>query len=174
MVSTNPASPPLHPQLYEDWDDDEDLRLKAPLNALINGTQDSLQAARDVDDMVRSVTYERLQKAIDYANSHSMTAEEREWGDWSGNLPPNATGYVRMIIGWYCRVSTAFSPYSEGQDRLIKFLEALRDLPRWMAPNSRPDVDGEVYRYELWAFEHNWLGLEDQFRKYEGSRSSSC
>lgn len=59
--------------------------------------------------------------------------------------------------------------FQEEQNRLIEFLKALRGLPRWMAPESRPDKNGDVDRTEFWVIGHRWLGLEDEFRAYEGS-----
>lgn len=166
MALDTPTSPTLEPQLYEDWDDEDDLRWKAPLDSLIKATQTPLQAAQQIDTMVRAETSSRLQKLIEYANSHNLTAEDRESGDWDGLYPPNSGAIAQEILRSWCRVCTAFSPYSEGQNRLIEFLERLRDLPRWMGPESRPDEHGDVSESELWPFGYGWLGLEDEFRKH--------
>jgi hypothetical protein len=165
MAPVNPASPTLEAELREDWDDEEDIRWKAPLEALINGTQTPLQAAQDIDNMLRTETSERLQKLIDYASSHNLTAEDRDQGDWGGLYAPNAGALAQNVLRSYCRVCTAFSPYSEGQNRLVKFLEELRNLPRWLAPESRPDENGNVHETEFWTFGYGWLGLEDEFRR---------
>ncbi|KAH7334619.1 hypothetical protein BKA66DRAFT_544535 [Pyrenochaeta sp. MPI-SDFR-AT-0127] len=160
-----PASPTLDPQLYEDGDDEDDIRWKAPLEALMNGTLTPLQAAQNIDKMLRTETSERLQMLIDFAKSHSMDIDEEESYDWGGLPAPNAGAFAEDIIRSYCRVCMAFSPYSEGQNRLIKLLEELRGLPRWMAPESRPDESGNFHKSEFWLFGYNWLGLEDQFRR---------
>ena len=169
--AVNQASPKLDPRLYENWDDEDDVRWKTPLEALINGTQTPLQAAQSIDNMVSTETSERLQKRIDYANLHKLTAEERESSDWGGLYPPNAGSIAHEVLRSYGRVSTAFSPYSKGQDQLIELLVELRDLPRWMAPETRPDENGDVYRTEFWAFGYNWIGLEDEFRRQHAGGS---
>ncbi|KAJ4301305.1 hypothetical protein N0V90_003396 [Kalmusia sp. IMI 367209] len=165
MAAEIQASPMLDPQLYEDWDDEDDIRWKSPLEALINGTQTPLQAAQSVDNMTRIETNERLQKLVNYAKLHKLTAEEQESSDWGGLCPPNAGSIAHEVLRAFCRVSTAFSPYSEGQNRLIEFLEELRNLPRWMEPETRPDENGKVHRTEFWAFGYSWIGLEDEFRR---------
>ncbi|KAF1937090.1 hypothetical protein EJ02DRAFT_459000 [Clathrospora elynae] len=166
MASETPASPTLDPQLYEEWDDEDDLRWKNPLNALINNTQTPREAAQSIDNLLRADTSERLQKLVEYANSHDMATEERESGDWGDLPPPNAGAMAEQLLRWYARVCTAFSPYSEGQNRLIELLEELKDLPRWMAPDGRPDEDGNVTESEFWRFGRSWIGLEDAFRRY--------
>jgi hypothetical protein len=156
----------LDPQLlYEDWDDEEDLRWKTHIQALVEGTQTPLQTAQNIDNYIRSATTERLQNLIEYANSHDMTADDRESGDWGGLPAPYAGAHVEQIFRALCRVLTAFEPYSEGQNRVFAFLEELRRLPRWMAPEGRPDELGEFSRTEFWAFGRGWIGLTDEFRR---------
>ncbi|KAH8732127.1 hypothetical protein GQ44DRAFT_801160 [Phaeosphaeriaceae sp. PMI808] len=167
MATENSSSPILKPELYENWDDEEEIRWKAPLEALMNGTQTPLQAAKNIDNLLRAETTLRLQKLIDYTNSHSLTVEEREHGDWGGLYAPNASLFAQNVLRSYCRVCTAFSPYSEGQNRLIELLVELKNLPRWMAPESRPDENGHVLRTEFWAFGYKWIGLEDEFRRQD-------
>ncbi|KAF1951055.1 hypothetical protein CC80DRAFT_425436 [Byssothecium circinans] len=173
MASENPPSPTIDPELYEHWDDEDDLRWKAPLEALMKGTQTPVRAAQIVDNIIRAETSKRLQKLIDYANSHNLTAEQRESGDWGGLPPPNAGPCAEQFFRPYCRMCAAFSPYSEVQNRLIEFLEELGNLPRWMAPESRPDENGNVHHSEFWAFGYNWIGLEDEFRRHHASKSFS-
>jgi len=170
MASGAPESPTLDPQLYEHWDDEDDFRDKAPLKALIEGSQTPQQAAQAIDKMVRASTGERMQKITDYMNSHSMTAEDYESDEWEALGNPNATGHALVLLQTYSRICTAYSPYSEGQNRLIQLLEALRDLPRWDAPECRPDADGKTFERKFWAFEHGWLGLEDEFRARLGGK----
>jgi hypothetical protein len=169
MASGNTALPTLDPQIYEDWDDEDDLRWKAPLAALLAGTQTPLQAAQAIDTLLRTETSSRLQKLNDYAASHRLTAEDRESGDWLQMYPPNAGALAQVFMRSWCRVCTAFYPYSEGQNRLVNLLEELKGLPRWMAPETRPDEDGKVLRTEFWAFQSGWIGLEDEFRRQRDS-----
>ncbi|KAF2877133.1 hypothetical protein BDV95DRAFT_139300 [Massariosphaeria phaeospora] len=164
MTSENLASPTLVPELFEHWDDEEDLRWKAPLDALINNTQTPLQAAQTVDNIVRAATTERLQKLIEYASSHDVTVEEDGLPDFGGLGPPNAGPIADTFMRWFGRVCMAFSPYSESQNRFMQFLEELRNLPRWMAPEGYPNENGDCSRTEFWSFGYNWVGHEDEFR----------
>ncbi|KAG0631869.1 hypothetical protein M758_1G285600 [Ceratodon purpureus] len=168
MASEIPASPTLDPQLFEDWDDEDDISWKSPLDSLIKGTQTPLQVAQQIDTLLRAETFSRLQQLSDYANSHDLTPEDRESGDcWGGLYPPNAGALAQdQVIRSWCRVCEAFSPYSEGQNRLVELLEQLRQLPRWMAPETHPDENGDVVESEFWAFGRKWIGLENEFRKH--------
>lgn len=113
MASEISASPALDPQLYQEWDDEEDLRIKAPLEKLINGTQSSLQAAQEIDAIVRDITGTRLQKLIDFAKSHKLSDEDyADDATWNNLAEPRASVYAVEIIGHYARISSAFSPYS--------------------------------------------------------------
>jgi hypothetical protein len=177
MASTTPISPPLDPQLYEHWDDEDDLRWKAPLNALITHTQTPREAAQALDTMLRTDTSACLQKLLDYASTYShelsdLDDYQRGWGDWGDVPAPNASGHVEMVMRWYARVCTAFGPYSEGQNRLVELLEELRTLPRWEGPESKPDEKGECSTNEYWAFGRSWLGIEDAFRREHAGRWS--
>jgi hypothetical protein len=165
MSSPTPASPTLDPELFEDWDDEDDLRWKAPLDALIKNTQSPREAAQAMDSLLRTEASERLQKLVEYANTHDMNTEERETGDWGGLPPPNSGAMAEQVLGWCARVCTAYAPYSEGQNRLIELLEELRSLPRWMAPEGRPDENGDVYESEFWKFGRGWIALDDAFRR---------
>lgn len=157
-----PDSPTLVPHLYEDWDDEEDKAWKAPLEALINNTQTPFQAAHTIDTLLRAETSRRLEALLAIPNSHELSAEERQEKEL---YPPNATAFAEQLLRSYAGVCTAFAPYSAVQNRLIEFLEELRGLPRWMAPESGPDENGEVFRNEFWKFGFDWVGLEDAFRR---------
>lgn len=160
-----PAESPLEPHLHEEWDDEDDLRAKAPLAAFLAGTQTPSEVAQAIDNYVRTETSTRLQKLTDYAASHTLGPEDRESGEWTELYPPNAGAFAHEFIRSWCRISTAFSPHSNEQDRLMMILDKLKRLPRWMAPETRPDENGEVLKSEFWAFGQGWLGLEDEFRR---------
>jgi hypothetical protein len=161
------STPPLQPHLYEEWDDEDDRRSKAPLAAFLAGTQDPIEVAQAVDTYIRTETSARLQTLNGYAATHTLDPEDRESGEWMDLYPPNAGAFVQGFIRDWCRISTAFPPHSEGQDRLIAILDELRRLPRWMAPETRPDEIGEVLTSELWKFGRDWIGLEDEFRRQQ-------
>ena len=165
MTSIYASTAPLQPHLYEEWDDEDDHRTKAPLAAFLAGTQDPIEIAQAINTHIRTETLARLQTLNDYAATHILDPEDRESGPWMDLYPPNAGAFAQGFIRAWCRVSTAFPPHSEGQDRLIAILDELRRLPRWMAPETRPDETGEVLTSELWKFGRDWIGLEDEFRR---------
>jgi hypothetical protein len=160
-----PPSPTLDPQLAEEFDDEDDTRWKAPLAALIDGSQSPSQAAQSINTLLRSETSSRLQQLQDYAAQHTLSADERESGDWGGLYAPNAGALVQGVLRSWVRVCSAYAPYSDGQNRLVEFLEELKGLPRWMAAESRPDEEGKVDEVEVWKFGFGWMGLEDEFRR---------
>jgi hypothetical protein len=160
-----PPSPTLSTHLTEEFDDADDTRWKAPLAALIDGSQTPSQAAQSINTLLRTETSSRLTKLQDYAAQHTLSADERESGDWGGLYAPNAGALVQGVLRSWVRVCSAYAPYSEGQNRLVEFLEELRGLPRWNAAESRPDEEGNVDEVEVWKFGFGWLGLEDEFRR---------
>ena len=165
MTSIYTGAPSLQPHLYEEWDDEDDRRSKAPLAAFLAGTQDPVEVAHAINVYIQTETSARLQTLNDYAAIHTLDSKERESGQWMDLYPPNAGAFAQGFIRDWCRISTAFSPHSEGQDRLIAILDELRRLPRWLAPETRPDENGEVLTTELWKFGRDWIGLEDEFRR---------
>jgi|SRR5690242_3448024 len=167
MASEENRTLTLEPCLDVAGDDEEDLHWKAPLAALLDGTQTPSQVAQSYDALVRTETSSRLRTLNDYAASHHMTAITRESDEWLDLYLPNASALAQEVIQSWCRVCTAFYPHSEGQDRLVSLLGELRDLPRWMAPETRPDENGDVVETEFWAFGKNCIGLADQFRKQQ-------
>jgi hypothetical protein len=172
MAQLASTSPTFDPQLlYEDWDDEEDRRWKNHIQALIHGTQTTLQTAQNIDNYIRSAANERLQNLIEYADSHNMTADDRASGEWGGLPAPNAGAHAEEMFRALCRLLTVFEPYSESQDRVFAFLEELRSFPRWMAPEGRPDEAGVVSRTEFWTFGRGWIGLTDEFRRQHAGTS---
>lgn len=165
MTSDYDNLPTLDHRLYEEWDDEDDRRWKAPLAALLAGAQTPLETAQAIDTLLRSETTARLQRLNDYAALHRLSVEDRESGDWMDLYAPNASAFAQDFMRSWCRVCTSFHPRSEGQDRLIALLKELQGLPRWMAPETRPDGDGEVLSTEFWKFGRRWIGLEDEFRR---------
>ncbi|CAI6317676.1 unnamed protein product [Periconia digitata] len=159
----------LTPEIYDEWDEDEDKLWKASLESLINGEQTPFQASQNIDAFIREVTSSRLTKLIEYADTHDVTAEERQFGIYEeGIYVPDASTYANVILRTFGKACTAFPPRSETQNRLVGLLEELRGLPRWMAPELGPDEKGQVNSTEFWKFggiEESWIGLEDAFRR---------
>jgi hypothetical protein len=171
MTSDYTGIPALEPQLYEEWDDEDDLLFKAPLAAFLAGTQDPVEVAQAIDIYIRTETSARLQKLNDYAATHTLTAEDRESDAWMSLFPPSAGAFAGDFVRSWCRIATAFHPHSEEQDRLMAILDELEKVPRWMAPETRPDEHGRVQSSEFWAFGRHWIGLEDEFRRHNDSES---
>lgn len=88
-------------------------------------------------------------------------------------IAPNPSGDLEELIQWIARLCSAFPPYHPGQDRIIKFLEVLRDLPRREVPDGVPPEDGSEEPYPtmtFWEFE-SWGWLAEIFRVEESGMS---
>ncbi|KAF2818627.1 hypothetical protein CC86DRAFT_154624 [Ophiobolus disseminans] len=171
------SSPVLDPLIYEpQWDDEKDLLWKGELEQLVNGTLVPLQVAQRMNSRIRTESNKRFQALLNYANTHTMTAEHYEFGAEWGDLPrPNSSGLVEcLLIRTFSRMCSAFSPYSVGQNRLFALLEALRDLPRWIASEGNPDENGNGYEIEFWTFGRSWIGLENEFRRSRCDFEPGC
>jgi hypothetical protein len=166
MTSICASTPFLQLRLYEEWDDEDDRRCKVPLAAFLAGTQDPIEVAQAINTYIRTETSARLQALNDYAATHTLNPEVRESGEWMDLYPPNAGAFAQGFIWDWCRVSTAFPPHGEGQDRLISILDKIERMPLWMAPETHPDENGEVLTSELWRLGRHWIGLEDEFWRH--------
>ncbi|PYH92798.1 hypothetical protein BO71DRAFT_485099 [Aspergillus ellipticus CBS 707.79] len=78
-----------------------------------------------------------------------------------------------MVIQWAARLCSALPPGHVGQDRIIAFLEALRDLPRHeVAKVVFPTNEGEIVEnmfqtMEVWLLDGRWLSLQEEFRELD-------
>jgi len=157
---------------YRLWDKDDDalgIKFKTPLDLLLKGELSAHAAAYNINEFIQIETSERLRRLEAYAQSHEMPAEDRQFFDFGGLPPPNATGFACRVFDIVCGLCCSFAPYTMGQDRLFAFLTALQDLPRWEAPESYPDAKGEVYTSTFWKFGSYWLGLEEEFAQEHSS-----
>jgi hypothetical protein len=163
---TAPPSPTLDPVLAEEWDDEDDTRWKAPLAALIDGSQSPSQAAQSTNTLLRTETSTRLQVLRAHVTQNPTAAQANEWPD--NMYAPNASALIQDVMRSWVRVCSAYAPYSAGQDALVQYLEELKALPKWRAAESRPDEKGAAEETEVWVFGFGWLGLEDEFRRVVG------
>jgi hypothetical protein len=170
MSSDTQISPPLSPHLYESIDDEYDLLWKVPMNDLINNTVTPFQAAQNLDTIIRNEAFTRLQDLHSYATEQNLFTEDGEnapsdLDEWGGLPPPNASALADTMMRAYVRVCQAFAPYSNGQNRIIQFLRELKGLPRWMAPCTIPDAEGDTCEKEFWDLGLMWCGWEDEWRR---------
>ncbi|PWY83394.1 hypothetical protein BO70DRAFT_361513 [Aspergillus heteromorphus CBS 117.55] len=160
---------PLSLNLYEDFDDDEDLWYKGILVSLVTGDVTPTQAAIDIDTYITQLANQRYEAYQEYQELHpgQTPTDEEERDRVSG---PNPRGDVEMLIQWAARLCSAFPPSHAGQERIISFLEALRDLPRHKVLNvvfPREEGDGMYTAMELWPLRGRWLSLQQEFRYIE-------
>jgi len=182
MASESLDSKPLDLKLFEDTDDEEDIRYKQLLLALVDGDVTPAQAARDFDARVVGESNRRLQLLLSRPKL-ALTAEEVEEGISYRSITPNASDIIEPMFRTIARLCSAFPPFHSGQDRLISFFEELRILPEHEAPDwiSEPDdndeetLDGiagtvtQPTMIPLWPFGDHWGTLTEDFRRaWEG------
>lgn len=167
MASTDPGLQPLDPKLFSDDDDEEEVFWKRKLEALINGDVTPSQAATDFDACVVEEATSRHIELLKRPDPRNLTAEEEENGVPSMRaIAPNPSGNIELVFPWIARLCSAFPPNHEKQDRIIQFLEALRDMPEHEVLEGVPPEDpNEPYdTTRLWPFGEHWMALTEVFR----------
>ena len=167
MASQDPGLQPLDPKLYSDDDDEEDTFWKRKLEALLNGDVTPSQAATDFDSCVVEEANTRHVELLKRPDPRSLTVEEEENGVPSTRaIAPNPSGNIELVFPWIATLCSAFPPHHEKQDRIIQFLEALRDMPRHdVYEGVPPENSDEPYNTTtLWPFGGNWMALAEVFR----------
>ncbi|PYI15955.1 hypothetical protein BO86DRAFT_406282 [Aspergillus japonicus CBS 114.51] len=161
--------------IFEPHDDEEDLFYKNKLVALVEGEITPQQAATEIDTFIThdSERLYKLHRAYHFVPDtlpdeirrrlplpHGK--DERELGIYC----PNPGGHIEMFMHWVFRLGSAFPPGHVGQDRLIAFLKALRDLPRHKivtvaSPSDNKVVEENMYTtLEVWPMGGHWLLLQ--------------
>lgn len=164
--SPDPGLQPLDPKLFRDNDDEEDIFWKQKLNALINGTVTPSEAATDYDSCVVEDANRRHAALLKRPDPRNLTAEEEERDVPSMRaIAPNPSGDIQLLFPWIATLCSAFPPHHEKQTRIIRFLEALRDLPRRDVLDGVPPEDpNEPYStITLWPLGGGWMGLPEVF-----------
>ena len=165
MASQLSDRQPLDLQLYDEYDDEEDLYYKKRLESLVLGEITPAKAASNFDAWVTTESSAKLDKLKQRPNGRKLTAEEEERGVHERAIAPNASGYIEMVFPTIARLLSAFPPSHPGQDSVIQFLEALRALPKHEAPdgiNAEPGGDDMII---LWPFGGSWMALTEVFRR---------
>ena len=176
---------PLDLNLFQVWDDDEDLWYKNLLVALVQGDQTPTQVAIKIDTYITQASIKQQavhQQYLVHDKKTRTTSEKNKDEEEELVGPPNPDVHILMIMQWVARLCTAFPPGHVGQDRIIAFLEALRALPRHeVVKASLPKAEGEpeddeyVYgRLEMWPFGKDWLTVVEEFRYVEEGISWFC
>ncbi|RAK81900.1 uncharacterized protein BO72DRAFT_444375 [Aspergillus fijiensis CBS 313.89] len=165
--------------IFEHHDDEEDLFYKNKLVAIVEGEVTPKQAAIEIDTFIThdSERLYKLHRAYHFSPEDlpdeirgqlplPADSNERELGIHC----PNPGGHIEMFMHWVFRLGSAFPPGHVGQDRLIAFLEALRDLPRHeivtiaspsVASPSDDQVEQNMYTtLEVWPIGGHWLLLQ--------------
>ena len=167
MASQDPGLQPLDPKLYSDDDDEEDIFWKLKLEALLNGDVTPSQAATDFDSCVVEEANTRHVELLKRPDPRSLTVEEDENGVPSTRaIAPNPSGNIELVFPWIATLCSAFPPHHEKEDRIIQFLEALRDMPKHdVYEGVPPENSDEPYNTTtLWPFGGNWMALAEVFR----------
>jgi hypothetical protein len=156
---------PLDLQLYEEYDDEEDLYYKKRLESLVLGKITPSKAASDFDAWVTTEANARLEKLKQRPNGRNLTPEEEEQGVHERAIAPNASGFIDLVFPTIARLLSAFPPNHPGQDSIIHFLEALRALPEHEVPDGINAEPGNEDMMTLWPFGESWQGLTEVFRR---------
>lgn len=167
MASPDPGLQPLDPKLFSDHDDEEEIFWKRKLEALINGEVTPSQAATDFDSCVVDEAIRRHEELLKRPDPRNLTAEEKENGVPSTRaIAPNPSGNIQLFFPWIATLCSAFPPRHEKQDRIIQFLEALRNMPKHdVIEGVPPENPNEPYNTTtLWPFGGNWMALAEVFR----------
>lgn len=167
MNSQDPGLHPLDPKLFSDDDDEEDIFWKRKLEALINGDVTPSKAATDFDSSVVGEANTCHAELLKRPDPRNLTADEEENGVPSMRaIAPNPSGSIELVFPWIATVCSAFPPHHEKQDRIIQFLESLRDMPRHDVYEGTPpeDPNGPYTTTTLWPFGGNWMALAEVFR----------
>ncbi|RAH69211.1 uncharacterized protein BO66DRAFT_453155 [Aspergillus aculeatinus CBS 121060] len=157
--------------LYQEWDDEEDLAYKNILVSLVEGDLDPSEAARQIDAVLLQRYAARYDLLRSRPNPYQLTPEEVARGLTSiHQVASSAWCQVKMIFQWIAVLCSACPPGHPAQDRIILFLEALRAMPlhhvRCLGPKSNEGKDVEPFEeMPLWPLGKNWCGSADAFRR---------
>ncbi|XHF99539.1 hypothetical protein AWENTII_003039 [Aspergillus wentii] len=144
--------------IFKDYDDEEDIFYKRLILSLVTGDIAPVEAAIDYDAWIEN-------------NAHQQHEERMKSSDpWEfRGAMPNPTGLVTEFFRSLARVFAAFPPYSDGQNRIMEFLEALEGLPKKNLPVYVPhDYPDEPYvMITFWVLGEGMALTEDIRRDAE-------
>ncbi|KAB8275419.1 hypothetical protein BDV30DRAFT_236785 [Aspergillus minisclerotigenes] len=170
MVLDSKAFQPLDIKLSGPHDDEEDIFFKDLLLSLVGGEISPNEAANNLNKWIVENSNTDLEERKRYPDPWNVPSPENP--SW---VAPNPSGLITCFFESFARLCSAFPPGHVGQDRLIQFLEALRDMPKHEVPNYLPNDPPEDFYYllELWPFGGSWLGLTEVFRTEAEDRGYS-
>ncbi|PVH94772.1 hypothetical protein DM02DRAFT_675956 [Periconia macrospinosa] len=156
------------PSWYEASSNPDKYFCMSLLNALYFGTISPFTAATELDAWVRQSS----EKALQDLRSNPTLVSLSEDGVVPHKSSPNASGYIATFFQafpWLCEV---FAPGSEGQGRVINFVEELLKLEAHEVPDSLPNPNNlqEVQKIRIW--EKEGYVDADVFRSYGGKQTS--
>ncbi|KAH8684212.1 hypothetical protein BGZ60DRAFT_367016 [Tricladium varicosporioides] len=150
---------PLDMRLFNEHDDVDDLLHKRILEAMVNGDISPKKAATNITAWIVEKSNEEMQKRMKQPRE-DLTPEEEV------NRPPlpNASRYINSMLESVIVLCGAFPPDHPGQDRIIQFLEALREMPECQVPESET-INKHDSMITLWPFDRkNFFSLPYKFR----------
>ncbi|GMF76476.1 unnamed protein product [Aspergillus oryzae] len=170
MALDSKSFQPLDIKLSGPHDDEEDIFFKDLLLSLVGGEITPNEAANNLDKWIVEKSNTDLEERKKYPDPWNVPSPENP--SW---VAPNPSGLITCFFESFARLCSAFPPGHVGQDRLIRFLEALRDMPKHEVPNYLPNDPPEDFYYllELWPFGGSWLGLTEVFPVEKVSTSDS-
>ncbi|RAH78783.1 hypothetical protein BO86DRAFT_319906 [Aspergillus japonicus CBS 114.51] len=163
--------------IYDEWDDEEDLAYKNILVNLVEGELDPSEAARQIDAVLLQHYASRYDLLRSRPNPYQLTPEEITRGLTSiREVASSAWGQVKGVFQWIAVLCSAVPPGHPAQDRIIMFLEALRAMPLHhvlcLGPDSNEGKDVEPFlELELWPLGKNWCESADAFCREQKART---
>jgi len=168
MATSVSQTKPLVFNLYEEWDEENEIVYKGILNSLVAGTTTPSQAATAFDKWIVNDSYTRHANLMKRDDPRYLTSEEEAQGLNMNLIKPNPTGELTEVFKVIGTLFTALAPYSTEQNAVFDFLEALRAMPRHKIPSSTPWDDEEDCRYmELWNFGHDEFCYTEELRRVD-------
>ncbi|KAF2667164.1 hypothetical protein BT63DRAFT_458128 [Microthyrium microscopicum] len=173
MATPELSREPLNLQLFKADDDAEDLLYKNRLHDLVIGTTSPAKVAEEWTTLLAKENYEQLATYIARPNPRGLSDEEETQGISLRTIAPNPSGAISETFRTLTHLMSAFPPFHEGQNRIIDFMTALRDLRGHTLLDGVTSASGDEDAYgnvveqdnliQLWEFGGNWQGLCELF-----------
>lgn len=153
------------PSWYDDSSSPDNVFCLSLLNGLYTNTISPFEAAARLDTWVTQNSESTLH---DLRSDPSLISTD-ESGSVARKSSPNASGYIDTFFQafpWICEV---FAPQSDGQDRVIDFLNELLKLEIHEVPDYMPDAADLQNVGMIRVWEKGGYVQGDVFRSYGGS-----
>lgn len=145
---------PLPLNLYDEYDDDEDLWIKPRLENLVNGALTPKQLAIEVDAMITQDTIKKHDELMKRPDPHNLTEEEEEN---ETSIAPFPRSHIYLLLSAIVQLCTAFPAYHLGQTYIVELLFALQSLPRHEVYTGLPprDPSKPYQKMTLWPLDED-------------------